>query len=246
MANYSRLEKSDAKFSEMLGRFGVVTVMEAYVFNYEDACAIVDSTNKSFEGKTAEEIYDLLNTNATVTSGSKLLCKLDTLKVANVTVEGPTKTVTGGQYANTLLKYGKTARLEMQDALGNAEAIEALCGGLVEYSGTAIDFKTRVALHNGSDFSGPKTIIGKSFFIDQKTGQQVDVAILFYQFNPDSIFNLTQDAEGDATVFDMNGDLLTTKITIGTIDNTDSTPKAGTPVKHGVFYSIVDATEATA
>ena len=70
-------------------------------------------------------------------------------------------------------------------------------------------------------------------FIDRKSGQQVKVKIIFYQL-PDSIFNLTQDAEGDATVFDMNGDLLTTEIQVGNAANNI----------HGVFYSIVDPNEA--
>ena len=34
------------------------------------------------------------------------------MKMANITIDGPTKTVTGGQYSNPLLKFGKTARIE--------------------------------------------------------------------------------------------------------------------------------------
>ena len=214
--HYSNLEKSEALFSKMLGRFGVVTVMNAKVYNFADWKDTIESHNA----------YDIYLT----VKDTKPLCTLDTLKVANVTIEGPTKTVTGGKYANTLIKYGKTARLEMQDALGNAEAIEALCGGVVEYEGSLNG--NRIGLHNGSDFAGPKFIIGDSFFIDQESGKQVDVVIMFYQFNPDSVFNLTQDAEGDATVFDMNGDLLTTEIMVGHSDGNDE--------KHGVFYSIID------
>ena len=56
--------------------------------------------------------------------------------------------------------------------------------------------------------------------------------IIFYQFLPDSIFNLTQDAEGDATVFDMNGDLLTTDILVG--------DEEGTEVIHGEFYTVLE------
>ena len=48
---------------------------------------------------------------------------------------------------------------------------------------------------------------------------------------PDSIFNLTQDAEGDATVFDMNGSLNSKEICVG-LDNTKNTTM-------NVFYSIV-------
>ena len=62
--------------------------------------------------------------------------------------------------------------------------------------------------------------------------------VIFYQFSPDSIFNLTQDAEGDATVFDMNGDLLTTDIKITDKDGKDTT--------RGMFYSIVAQQEKTA
>lgn len=81
--------------------------------------------------------------------------------------------------------------------------------------------------------------MGESFFIDRETGKQIDVKIIFYQFSPDSIFNLTQDAEGDATVFDMNGDLLTTEILLGT----DEAKNTGVP--HGVFYSILPNDETT-
>ena len=215
MPRYSRLTGGTAAFSSMLERFGVVTVMNAKVYNIDNAF--------KFEENNVDGILQHYLTQTP-------LCRLDTLKVANATQEGPTKTVTGGQYANPLIKYGKTARLEMQDALGNAEAIEALCGGRVEYSDSALT--TRIALHIGSDFASTKLIIGDSFFIDQRTGEQVKVNIIFYQFLPDSIFNLTQDAAGDATVFDMNGDLLTTDILVGDLE--------GHEVVHGEFYSVVE------
>ena len=67
--------------------------------------------------------------------------------------------------------------------------------------------------------------------MDRKSGKQVDVKIIFYQFLPDSIFNLTQDSEGDATVFDMIGDLLTTNIQIA--------DDAGNKLNRCMFYSII-------
>lgn len=212
---YTNLTKSESKFHDMMSvnGFGIVTVMNADIYEALDASV--------YAGKTAEEILG---------EAKDPICHLDTLKVANVTIEGPNKTVTGGRYSNPLIKFGKSARLEMQDALGNSEAIEALCGGVQEWEDNT---KAKLTgLHFGEDFCGPKMIIGDSFFIDRKTGQQVKVKIIFYQFLPDSIFNLTQDAEGDATVFDMNGDLLTTEVLVGTND--------GTSIPHGVFYSIVD------
>ena len=200
-------------FSTMLDRFAIVTVMNAKVYKNV-------STLKNEQGEyrtPAEFLAEVEKQESTP------ICTLDTLKIANVTMEGPSKTVTGGQYSNPLVKFGKSCRLEMQDALGNKEAIKALCGGLVDTQGKALSF--------GENFEGPKTIIGESFFIDQPSGQQVKVKIIFYSFLPDSLFNLTQDAEGDATVFDMNGDLMTTLV------NIDGTPT-------GVFYSIVEPTAA--
>jgi len=228
MANelkYSKLGGSTVTFQNMIKRFGVVTVMNAAVYD----TANVSNTWGSMH---ADAIIKAI-TASTGTGSAAKLCELDTLKIANVTEEGPDKTVTGGQYNNPLIKFGKSARLEMQDALGNAAAIDALCGGIMEGSASGSGLADAVfGLHFGEDFEGPKTIIGDTFFIDQKSGQQVEAKIIFYQFLPDSIFNLTQDAEGDATVFDMNGDLLTTTITIG--------DKGGSDKKHGVFYSIVD------
>ena len=201
-------------FAEMLNRFAIVTVMNAKVYD-------AFSTEKS-----AGEYYTPADFLKEVEkSGNTPLCTLDTLKIANVTMEGPSKTVTGGQYSNPLVKFGKSCRLEMQDALGNKDAIKALCGGIVDTAGKVLSF--------GENFEGPKTIIGDTFFIDQKTGEQVKVKIIFYSFLPDSLFNLTQDAEGDATVFDMNGDLMTTLVKIDTSIT-------------GVFYSIVEPTAAAA
>lgn len=216
----TKLASSAATFNEMMKRFGVVTVMNVDVYDSSDIFA--DSTPK-----TIEEIEAAIKA-----ANTKKLCSLDTLKIANVTVDGPDKTITGGQYSNPLIKFGKSARLEMQDALGNANAIDALCGGIVEYEeDSAQNTKAITSLHYGEDFEGPKTIVGHSFFIDQKTGQQVKVKIIFFQFLPDSMFNLTQDAEGDATVFDMNGDLMTTVVKIPDKDGKD--------IEHGLFYSIV-------
>ena len=225
MAYKTRLGGNTASFDSMMKNgFGVVTVMNAKVYPAMDVATL--------KTKTAYQVLE---------EPGQALCTIDTFKVANVTQEGPNKTITGGQYSNPLIKFGKSARLEMQDALGRAEAIDALCGGIMEYNevtpeGQTASTKTITGLHFGEDFVGPKMIIGDSFFIDRVSGQQVKVNIIFYQFLPDSIFNLTQDAEGDATVFDMNGDLLTTEIKLGDSE--------GNSVVHGVFYSIVEAPTA--
>ena len=211
---YSRLGTSNPSFDSMIQRFGVVTVMNAKVYDVV------------YNGTTPATVDQIL----AMYPEEKVLATLDTLKIANVSQDGPDKTVTGGQYSNPLIKFGKSARLEMQDALGNNEALDALCGTVSEYN--AKGFTGRIARHVGEQFAGPKCIIGDSFFIEQKSGAQVPVKIIFYQFLPDSLFNLTQDSEGDATVFDMNGDLMTTVIKVGNSE--------GALIKTGVFYSIVD------
>ena len=212
---YSRLGASNATFNSMIQRFGVVTVMNAKVYDVV------------YNGTTPATVDEIL----AMYPEEKALATLDTLKIANVSQDGPDKTVTGGQYSNPLIKFGKSARLEMQDALGNNEALDALCGTVSEYREKTL--QTRIALHVGEQFAGPKCIIGDSFFIEQKSGAQVPVKIIFYQFLPDSLFNLTQDPEGDATVFDMNGDLMTTIINVG--------DENGESINAGVFYSIIDA-----
>lgn len=216
---YSKLQTGGSTFDQMMNAFGVVTVMNAHVYELDEAC--------DFKNKTATQIRD--HYKSLGVDSTKHLAFIDTLKVANITVEGPNKTVTGGQYSNPLIKFGKSARLEMQDALGRADAIEAFGGAINEFAAAG---GAQIAMHVTEDFAPTRLIIGESFFIDRKTGRQVKVDVIFYQVLPDSIFNLTQDAEGDATVFDMNADLLTTEIKVGHSDGQDYT--------HGVFYSVIE------
>lgn len=243
--HFTRLLSSESGFNQMIQRFGVVTVMNARVYewfdfndvDYMDALG-GDAEVSTLKGFTPYQIYKGITDKS---EGLTPLCTLDTLKISNISIEGPSKTVSGGQYANPIIKFGKTARLEMQDALGRIDAIDALCGGIRE---TAVNTDLpeeqqvvqNIGLHVGEDFNTPKIIIGDTFFIDQATQQQVPVVIMFYKFLPDSLFNLTQDAEGDASVFDMNGDLLPVSVLLGN-DNSELAP-------HDVFYSIIDPIHA--
>ena len=122
MAYKTHLGKGSANFAGMMENgFGIVTVMNAKVYPALET--------SEYAEKTAYDIVKEYN----VENHTDLICKIDTLKIANVTQEGPTKTISGGQYSNPLIKFGKSARLEMQDALGRSEAIEALCGGIQEW-----------------------------------------------------------------------------------------------------------------
>lgn len=255
--SYSTLTQAVSTVNHMLENgFGVVTVINARIYdclNGKYPTTTKDAAGKTIYSDQAQEgaaVVDFKSMKADeiikLYEGAHSICYLESLKTSTATVDGPTKSITGGQYANTLLKFGKTARLEMSDALGNGQALAAMTGAIIEdfdsknatsfNEGRVIDqsINTEV-LHFGSNFAGPKTIIGDTFFIDQKTGAQVKLNVIFYNVVPDSTFTLTMDAEGDATVFDMNGDLQTIDILVGT-DGTS----AGDIIM-GNFYSIVPA-----
>lgn len=243
-------------FDDLMKGFGVVTVMNACIFvpkvSYTGNrnCGTPVMTNGGgMTHESFEPAYEYI----------------ETLKIANFTPEGPTKSVTGGQYANTLIKYGKTMTAEIQDALGRASTMVRFFGcdyngGVKNYVGdgttkefafeglkaadtikvtvngveaedaTAAEGKvtfvtaptaeakiviTKVGnrLSVTDKFPGAFAIEGDTFFIDQKTGEKKQVYIFIPQFYPDAIFTLTQDAEGDATVFDLNGTVAVTDIT---------------------------------
>lgn len=236
------LTVSSVTFDDMLKNgFGIVTVMNARVFTKP-----IEKVLDLAEGEdlSDKKVHDIVKSLLALDNKSTVnYIKLDTLKIANINQEGPTKTITGGQTGSALLKYGKTATIEIQDALGRADALELLGGATVETfekqsDGTegkkineGIGEGNTKVIHFGDQFGGPKPILGESFFVDQKSGKQIKVYILIYEMLPDSIFNLTQDAEGDATVFDMNGSLNSKEICVGL--------KEGKNTTMNVFYSIL-------
>lgn len=178
----------------MLRRFGVVTVMDV-----EGYAAVLFDEPTDVEGVEGAK-YAIGEWDAKNTLAEEPLFRLDTLKIANINQEGPTKTITGGQNADTLLKYGKTVTIEMQEALGKYDVLEHIYG-----VNTAAN-KQIAAITDR--FPQEITLVGTTFVIDQKTGAKQPVKIVIPRFLGDGIFNLTQDAEGDATVFDLNGNVL--------------------------------------
>lgn len=176
----------------MLRRFGVVTVMDVEAYSAELFAA---------DQKDGDKIkYKAGEWDAKTTLGKTALFRLDTLKIANINQEGPTKTITGGQNADTLLKYGKTLTMEMQEALGKYDVLEAIYG---------VNYSPNHQIATVTDrFPRELTLVGTTFVVDQKTGAKQPIKIVIPRFLGDGIFNLTQDAEGDATVFDLNGNVL--------------------------------------
>lgn len=223
--------------------FGIVTVMNARVFRKPIETVLGTGSEEDFKKAdlTKMKAHDIVKGLLGKAEETDYI-RLDTLKIANINEDGPTKTINGGQTGSALLKYGKTATIEIQDALGRADALELLGGATVETfknSTEAAETNQNITagntkvIHFGDQFGGPKPILGESFFVDQQSGKQVKVYILIYEMLPDAIFNLTQDAEGDATVFDMNGSLNSKEICIGT----DGTAVNDTTMN--VFYSIL-------
>ena len=146
-----------AGFNDLMNGFGIVTVMNVKLFKLKPT---ITYTNNAFI-KAAD--YE----NAAADVGY-----LDTLKIANLNIEGPNKTVTGGQYNNPLIKWGKTGTIEMQDALGSATIFEWFYGAEVVKNGADI---TNIGI--GGKFAGPFAIQGETFYIDQQTGDEVPVYI---------------------------------------------------------------------
>lgn len=212
MANQLNLEA-------MLKKFGVVTVMDVEMYptkrwTYEEVYAT------DFDKDYAVGEWDAKGTLWDETSPKAPSIYLDTLKITNINAEGPNKTATGGMAADVLLKYGKKFTVEMQDAMGRYGVLTNLYGAKAANNNQILAITDR--------FPGEYTIVGTTFVIDQETGAKQPLKVVIPVFLGDGIFNLVQDAEGDVTVFDLNGDVLRfEKEGYGEIDETTLKYKAG-------------------
>jgi hypothetical protein len=193
---------------------------------------------------------------------------LDTLRISNFTQEGPTKTAKGGLNAEVVMRFGKTARLEMEDVIGRIAVLRGLMGvenvstTLVEdfvdtfygdgsnkkfilshapstivsatvdgspatyaYDGNILIFDTAPDLNEPviitydyqaaesiavtEKFAGMFEIKGKTFVVNQSTGNREYIEITVHKFLPDSLLNVTMEAEGDFGVMNIAGELFT-------------------------------------
>jgi hypothetical protein len=94
----------------------------------------------------------------------------------------------------------------MQDALGKYEVLEQIYGAQSNADGTKVKSASIIAVTDR--FPGELTLVGTTFVIDQATGAKQPIKVVIPFYLGDGIFNLTQDAEGDISVFDMNGNIL--------------------------------------
>lgn len=196
-----------AKLSAMLEKFGVVTVMDVDFYT-------------TVRHKVDNENYEIGEWDAKSTFEGEAVVHLDTLKITNINAEGPNKTATGGMSNDTLIKYGKTFSMEMQDALGRYGVLTNLYGANVSKNDDILAITDR--------FPGEMTLVGDTFFIDQATGAKQPLKVVVPIFLGNGIFNLTQDAEGDVSTFDLNGDVLRfEKETTDTVNESGKYEKGG-------------------
>ena len=147
-------------------------------------------------------------------SGGAGLFTIDSLRISNITQEGPTKSAKGGLYAETQMRYGKTMRIEMEDVVGRIDVLTNLMGAeLIGATGSV----TGVQITD--KFAVSVRLEGKTFVIDQN-GDKQWVKIIIPEFLPDSIFEMTMEAEGDFGAMNIGGEII--------------------PTECGLFYKIVD------
>ena len=192
--------------------FGIVTVMDVKVFDY------VEPNN--------ETVSDYLER----VEGERAIAEIDHMQVATLSTDGPSITINGGKYNNPLIKYGKTARCEMTDALGQADALVALGGAELDSNGN---------ISITDKFGAPVTIIGTTFVVDQATGKHIPMKVVLYKFLPDSTPSFAFDS-GNAATFDLNGDLLAVEGLTG-FDTDEGEGWESCSGSNGVFFSMVPA-----
>lgn len=144
-------------------------------------------------------VFDLEIFDIDAGAEAEALATIDSLKIANFTQEGPTKTARGGKNNAILARYGKETRLEMEDAIISVGALQHLMGAEVDTEGT-IEIK--------DTFPVAVKLVGETFFIDPDTGKKIQATFTVPHFIPDGLFNLTMEAEGDFGVMEMGGEVI--------------------------------------
>ena len=158
------------------------------------------ATTKTFNKFIPTTVFDIdiFKLDAEGKYTDKADATMDSLKIANFTQEGPTKTAIGGKDKSFILRYGKETRLEMEDAIMSIAALEHFMG-----VDTSIDGTIEIT----NKFPDPIRLEGKTFFIDEK-GEKIEVTFTVPRFLPDGLLNITMEAEGDFAVFELSGEVL--------------------------------------
>lgn len=241
-----------------LERFGVVTVMDAYLFDiatgkptmYLDSLKMSNITTetqeKQVKGGRFADIRLVYNYGRTMNiEFQDALLSMSSMKelwgaqieriAANITQHNDVViTVAAG---SVTLPIAAKAILGVYDvALGTELELGTVSPATTKYywvvgTPTTVTFNTDMnskqvrifytsaAVDTGLDpvqaliksSSFPKTVkfVGRTFFIEEATGRQMEVEIEIPKLKLNSNFTLTLEAEGDASVFDFSGMALT-------------------------------------
>lgn len=162
-------------------------------------------------------------TGSGLTSYINPVATLDSLTISNVTQEGPRKEIRGGKNAIPIVRYGKTMRLEIEDAIFNISALEALAD--VQVTRNISNEVTDIAIVE--TFAKNYALIGSTYLVDKATGDRKEAYLYFYNYLPDGIFNINMESEGDIGTMAMAGELFA--LTDGSSED-------------GKFFSIVEKT----
>ena len=147
-------------------------------------------TKLSFVTVMDVEVFD--TTDATSGIGT-----IECLTISNITQEGPRKEIRGGRNAEPCIRYGKTMRLEMEDAVMRKEMVNTLFGADIEVG--SISFT--------ETFPKGIKLIGTTQVVDTDTGVPVEVKLTIHRFIPDGVTDLTMESEGDIGVISIAGEL---------------------------------------
>jgi hypothetical protein len=137
--------------------------------------ALTDQLLTHFKEKFG--IVTVVNATFYEVDGKKPLISFDTLKMSNVTSEGQQKEIRGGQGAELLLQYdfGRTANIEITDALVSMGSLEYLFGGNMSTGTFTALRRVEGYLTEGADVPAPAGTVAGSVvaIIVKATGERV-------------------------------------------------------------------------
>ena len=180
-----------------LTNFAFATVMDIY--------GIAGPTIEDEETVSMDERVDALLEALVEGEDLDYDFKLDSLTISNITQEGPTKEARGGIYNKPLIRHKKTMRLEMEDVVARVDTLEHFFGAKVTYETINTDKVEAIAFTD--KFPGAVALVGKTYVVDQETGERVWVALAFRNFLPDGVTEINMEAEGDFGMIAIGGEL---------------------------------------
>jgi hypothetical protein len=124
--------------------------------------ALTDQLLTHFKEKFG--IVTVVNATFYEVDGTKPLVSFDTLKMSNITSEGQQKEIRGGQGAELLLQYdfGRTANIEITDALVSMGSLEYLFGGKMSTGTFKALRRIEGVLVEGADVPAPAGTVAGS------------------------------------------------------------------------------------